>query len=427
MTRIKRLITEGSWILTGQVIAVAGALALIRVLTDLLDPAQYGQLALALTLAGLINQVLMGGVTAGIGRFYSISIEKGDLWGYVRTAQRLMGYATVGIFVIALILTTGFYVAGQQEWLGLMAAVMVFSILSGYNSAFNSVQNAARQRAIVALHGGIDAWLKIGLAFGFALWIGASSTAAVLGFSISILLITLSQIFFLRRLLQRHEANANSPSTEDWAKQMWMFSWPMMAGGLFSWGYYASQRWALELFVSTAEVGKFYALTQIAYSPISLGGSLFMSFLVPILYQRAADPGSHERIANVRNIVFKIAAVGVAATLLVSCITVFLHNEIFRLLAAEQYRDLSAYMPLVVIAAGLLQASTALGSILAAVNKTREVIPLAVYGQTIIIVSNITSTYLYGINGLIYSMVFGAALHIIWMYRIIVKHGNARS
>ncbi len=88
MTRIKRLAKEGSWIVIGQIAVVAGALVLVRVLTEYLAPAQYGQLALGLTVAGLVNQVVMGGITAGIGRFYAIAAEKQDLVGYPTLAQR---------------------------------------------------------------------------------------------------------------------------------------------------------------------------------------------------------------------------------------------------------------------------------------------------------------------------------------------------
>jgi len=80
--RFRRLSKEGFWIVIGQVATVLSALALVRVLTEYLEPAQYGQLALGLTVAGLVNQVVMGGVTAGIGRFYSIAAEKNDLPGY---------------------------------------------------------------------------------------------------------------------------------------------------------------------------------------------------------------------------------------------------------------------------------------------------------------------------------------------------------
>jgi len=49
MTRIKRLAKEGSWIVIGQITVIAGALVLVRVLTEYLASAQYGQLALAHT------------------------------------------------------------------------------------------------------------------------------------------------------------------------------------------------------------------------------------------------------------------------------------------------------------------------------------------------------------------------------------------
>ena len=83
-------------------------------------------------------------------------------------------------------------------------------------------------------------------------------------------------------------------------------------------------------------------------------------------------------------------------------------------------------MPLVVISAGLLQSSIAMGSILTSANKTNKVLPLAIYGQSIIIISNMLLAHLYGITGLFISMIFGAGLHIMWMYRIIVKHGHVK-
>ncbi len=82
--RFQRLAKEGSWIVAGQIATVLGALVLVRVLTEYLEPAQYGQLALGLTVAGLVNQVVMGGVLAGIGRFYSIAAEANDLPARVR-------------------------------------------------------------------------------------------------------------------------------------------------------------------------------------------------------------------------------------------------------------------------------------------------------------------------------------------------------
>ena len=86
--RYYRLTKEGSWIVLGQITSVFGMLVLVRMLTEYLDPIQYGQLALGLTVAGLVNQVVMGGITNGIVRFYSIASEKHDLQGYLRDSWR---------------------------------------------------------------------------------------------------------------------------------------------------------------------------------------------------------------------------------------------------------------------------------------------------------------------------------------------------
>ena len=51
LERIRRLSKEGAWIVLGQVTAVLGSLASVRLLTELLDPAAYGELALGMTVA----------------------------------------------------------------------------------------------------------------------------------------------------------------------------------------------------------------------------------------------------------------------------------------------------------------------------------------------------------------------------------------
>ena len=171
-------------------------LVLVRMLTEYLDPIQYGQLALGLTVAGLVNQVVMGGITNGIVRFYSIASEKHDLQGYLRDSWRLLGFATLAVGAIGLLLMFVLFSLGYSRWVGLVVAVLFFSVVSAFNSSLSGIQNAARQRAIMAIHGGFDVWLKILLAIGVMLWLGKSSTAVVIGYTVSSMLITVSQFFF---------------------------------------------------------------------------------------------------------------------------------------------------------------------------------------------------------------------------------------
>lgn len=123
-SRFRRLTKEGSWIVIGQIAAIAGALVLVCVLTEYLGPEQYGQLALGLVIAGLVNQVVMGGITSGIGRFYSIVAD--DLSGFLNASRGLMAYATLAVGCVVLALILRLILFGPGRWLGLAAAVLVW-------------------------------------------------------------------------------------------------------------------------------------------------------------------------------------------------------------------------------------------------------------------------------------------------------------
>lgn len=204
--KIYQIFKEGAWIILGQIMAITGSLVMVRTLTEYLDPAEYGRLALALTLVSLVSEVIMGGIVNSIARFYSIANEKRQLAPYLKAGLLLVMIATTVIVAIFLIFVGGLVAVGNQNLIGLAVAVTLFSILSNYSNCLSGIQNAARQRAVVALHGGIDSWLRIALAIGFIAWMGGDSAAVVTGYSISVLLITLSQALYLKRMiLSSHE------------------------------------------------------------------------------------------------------------------------------------------------------------------------------------------------------------------------------
>ena len=70
--------TEGIWVAIGQITAIAGALAGMRLITEILNPAAYGELALGLTMANLANQTIMGPLGNGISRYYAPAVQKGN-------------------------------------------------------------------------------------------------------------------------------------------------------------------------------------------------------------------------------------------------------------------------------------------------------------------------------------------------------------
>ncbi len=413
MTRIKRLVKEGSWIVAGQIAAVAGALVMVPVLTEHLDPAQYGQLALGLTVAGFINQVVMGGMTNGISRFYSIAAEKQDLGGYMYATRRLLLYATVVVVVISLILITGLLWLAYSQWIALAAAALVFSVLSGYNSALNGIHNAARQRAVVAFHGGLDAWLKIGLALGVMFWLGNSSEAVVIGYACSSLLIIFSQLVFLRRAIP---AQKQQPTKDhQWMGQMWVYSLPFVTWGILGWAQQSSARWALEAFTTTETVGLYSVVTQLGYAPIQMVTGTALTFLTPILFARTGDAQSLDRNNNVRDLTKKLVLLGFCLTAFSALAAAVSHSYIFHLLVNDAYFSVSYFLPWVVLAGGVFSVAQLYASRIMALLMTQKIIAASIGSSIIGIAAAIVGTYYFSLAGAVVSMVVHAAAYFLWI------------
>jgi len=413
MSRLKRLAKEGSWILFGQIAAIAGALALVRILTEYLDAEQYGQLALGLSIAALVNQVVLGGIGNGIGRFYSIAAEKQDLGSYLRATRRLLLLATAVALVIGVLLTIGLLWLGYPEWIGLAGAALVFSILGGYNRALSNIQNAARQRAIVAVHSGMDAWLKILLALGVLLWFGASGVAVVLAYALSSLLVTLSQLVFLRRTVPWQDLPY--PNERRLSHQMWGYSLPFATWSIFTGIQQISDRWALQVFASTAEVGQYAVLYQLGYTPIALATGMMVTFMGPILFQRSGDATDYTRNSNVHKLGWQMTRLALFFTLAGFAITLAIHEWLFSLLVAEEFRTISYLLPWVVLAGGIFAAGQMLALKLGSEMKpgvmTKPKIVTAILGLLL----NVIGAALAGMPGVVAALIAFSVIFFVWI------------
>jgi len=387
---------------------------LVRVLTERLDPAQYGQLALGLTVAGLVNQVVMGGVGSGISRFYSIAAEKQDLGGYLRASRRLMFYATLAVLVIGLALMGGLLFLGYSQWMGLATAVLLLSVLNGYNSSLSGLQNAARQRAIVALHSGLNAWLKILLVLGVLLWLGSSSTTVVIGYALSALLVTGSQFIFLRRLiLPRSKPNGDS---RQWILQMWAYSWPFSTWGIFTWVQQSSDRWALQAFATTQDVGVYAVLFQLGYTPIAMATGLAVSFLGPILYQRSGDASDPARNINVHRIAWRITLFCMVLTLMAFMLALGLHDWLFRWLVAVEYRGVSYLLPWMVLAGGIFAAGQMLALKMMSELKSKAILWAKIGTALLGVLFNLYAASVAGVTGIVLAAVAFSVTYFVWMF-----------
>jgi O-antigen/teichoic acid export membrane protein len=411
--RYYRLAKEGSWVLLGQIASIIGALVLVRVLTEFIDPIQYGRIALGLTVAGLVDQAAMGGLSNGISRFYSVAAETGDYGGYLRASGRLIGYSTLVVLGVGAALFVGLFMLGYLEWVGLAAAALLFAVLSIYNSTLNGIQNAARQRPIVAFHGALDAWLKIALAVGAVLWLGNSATAVVLAYACSSLIVTISQFLFLRRLIPAAARAAGDGKV--WSRRIWAYSWPFSIWGIFTWAQQSSDRWSLEALASTQDVGLYAVLFQLGYTPIAIATGMAVSFIGPILYQRSGDATSQIRNSGVHQLTRRIALSCVMLTLLAFLAALAWHQWIFGIAVAAEFRAVSYLLPWVVLAGGLFATGQMLALKLMSELKSAAMLQVKIVTAILGIAFNVYGAAVGGTKGITISALAFSAVYFLWM------------
>lgn len=421
--RFRRLSKEGFWIVLGQAMAVLGLLVGVRLLTELLDPAAYGELALGMTLATLVNQTVLGPLGNGATRFYAPAVEQGDLGGYLYAVRRLVLSATGIIVLLMLFAVAGLLITGRTDWIAIATAALIFAILSGYSSILNGIQNAARQRSIVALHQGMESWARFLVAAGLILWLGASSAVAMLGYAIALIVVLGSQYVFFRKIIPRHITGADKE--KGWQEQIWNYSWPFTTWGIFTWAQLASDRWALELFTTTQEVGLYAVLLQLGYYPISMATGMAMQFFAPIFYQRAGDASDSRRNANVNSLSLglTVLALGVTGAAFVGAL--LFHAQIFLIFVAKEYGAVSYLLPWVILAGGVFAAGQTIALNLMSQMKTRTMMTAKIITALLGVTFNFAGAYWYGTTGIVIAGVSFSVSYFLWMVALSKKAGEA--
>lgn len=300
--RVWNIRQEMSWIVFGQFLGFLGGFLGIKVLTNLMGPNGYGQLALGLTIAGLFNTYAYGPVANVVVRFFAICQERGTLGSYFSILKKSHRILALGAICLAAVASgvAGYILGG--EWALIILLSCLYGVTSGINVSFNSLQNAIRQRKIVALHQGADVWLRIGLSIVLLFLFSKSGCSALLGYLIGTLLVTISQrIFALKNETIRknwHAPIADPLQEKETFKEFASYATSFLLFAVFaSFSLYAD-RWILQGMFGSGAVGVYAAIYQIAASPVSIFFTMVSQLIVPIVFERAGAMTSRSQMEN---------------------------------------------------------------------------------------------------------------------------------
>ena len=420
--RFFNIFKEFSWIGIGQIITIIGALFGVRLLTSLLSPEQYGELALGMTVGTFIYTIFLGPISNGISRYYSLANRKNDTLNYLKAIQKIIFLISLLIFILFIIVLFILISIGYSKWVWFFIASIIFGLFSSFSNIFISIQNVLRNRSLVALYNLLSTWFRFILAAIFIKAFGVTSTSAMFGQALSMIFILTLQLYFYKNQLKKNEflRPLDKKSQVDWESMIFSFSWPYSSWAVLSWLSKSADKWGLEFFSGNEAVGFFAILYQLGFYPMSLIIAIITSYLTPIYFDKAGDGKNKFKLRKLYSLSFKIFYLIFLILLIPVIISFKYHEIIFKLFVDYKYHNVSYLLGPMMLSALINQSTLIISILIAANNKIKSLIIPNNISSFIGIIAYLLGAYYGGLNGIIIASILNSSIILIW-YIILVK------
>jgi O-antigen/teichoic acid export membrane protein len=407
---VSRVLAESGWVVAGQVAFAVASLIGLRGLTEVLRPSDYGQLALAMTFVTLFHQCAFGPLSSALGRFYFHALSEGSLrellaiWRESASQLSFLALMLGGAFALGL-------AVGIDSTLAVAFLIAsAIAVLAGIDSNAEALNTSARRRRLVALVQASRGVLGFGGAIVGAYVFGGTSTVALSGYLAGLALVGISHAAVAVKMLSaapgRRPVEHREDSLPRRRQELRSYAWPFAAWGLFSWVQFASDRWALEIFISTDEVGLYNAVFQLGHYPVILGVTMLTAYAHPIIFGTAQMDRS---VANRRT--YYLAGAAACATIVAMLGAFALQDLVAQVLLAAEYRGVIRYLPYMVFAAGLFACGQVLALVPLAAMRSRSLLVPAILASSVGAILTFTFAARWAITGVVIANTVYGMLH----------------
>jgi len=414
---------EAFWVFVGQAGTAIGGLIGVKLLTHVLIPAEYGKLALANTIVALIGTNLFGPIGQGIGRYWSICSDRGDLDVFYKVSSylsRIVSLCALLMCGVGLLLFIG--VSHWTNWTILVGLALVVGIVLGNISIKVGVFTAARQRRRTALLNISNNFLRPLMAVILIVLTIRKAEVALGGHLVAALIILFAvEMLYLKNVSEVSLSGSNSTRlslkiaiSEGVSKEILTYSWPFLVWGIFSWVHMSCARWSLQVFHGSAVVGAFAVVSILAMYPLSFGSGFLTTLLTPIAFQRAGALKDSESISFAYKIL--IGMTGVYILGLVGLIGLFsgFHNSLVMFISDARYVKYSYLLPWLTLAWGLFYFGQVTSSFGLLANRPHSYIAPKITSAIVAGVATFYLSYKVGPAGVVAGLGLAGFVYALW-------------
>ncbi len=355
--KLLKLTPEATWVFVGQAGTAAAGLFGVKLLTHVLDPSEFGRLALANTIVALIGTNIFVPLGQGVMRFWAVSRDRGNLDVFYSVSNRYARYA-IYIVLLLTIISTPFLLLKGANWAVLLTLSLVVGAVTGWLGLRLSVFTAARKRKQIALLNIGNAFLRPIIAAVLVVLIVSDASWAMVGY-----LLATSIVLLMAECLYRYTVSETSSSvlesdkavslSKGLGREIFSFSWPFLVWGIFGWIYTSCDRWSLQTYYGPEVVGAFVVVSQLAVYPLIFGSGFLSTLFTPIAFQRVGDLTNRHNIISANKLLGVMTGVYTLGAIILISLFFLFHHSLVLLISNTQYAKFSFLLPWLTAAWGL--------------------------------------------------------------------------
>jgi O-antigen/teichoic acid export membrane protein len=341
---IKSFIKDMVKYMPAQIIPAIVGIVSIPIITRLFPPGDYGNYVLIMATIGVLS-TLVGWLSMSIIRFYPIYKRDGKLEQFYANIIKLsiISIGIISLIFSTILLFTKSYISSNLYflmWIGILIFILT--------SFFEILLHFLRAKQLVSCYSAFKVWESI-TRIGFAILLIIVFNFGIVGLLWgSILSLTIALPFLWKKGIGKVSlrSNISIPFTLEMAR----YSFPLLSGNLAAWILSLSDRYILEFFRGSQEVGIYSASYAVSEKSIMLLATLFMLASGPIsinIWEKEGKKKSQEFVIKLTRYYLIIcfpAMIGLSA----------LARPVIRILTAQEYYEGYRIIPLVALGAFFL-------------------------------------------------------------------------
>ncbi len=405
-------LSQISWMGWGQALSLILSIASIK-LTTSVGPAEYGQFVLVTSLGGLLSLSFFGPLEQGFVRYYfEFSKTDDQRSAYLRSVLQVMKRASFILAACAVAAgLVGILTFGMDPMF--VSAAVVLIVISVIVTPFAGLFNAMKLRKEISIIQVLEKSFVVLFLFLAAAFFTMNASVIMTA------IVSAMALFLLVRLLLYRRQLGGAPSvelmrsvrTESWKKVL-MYGWPFVLWGWLSWFQFNGERWIINSYLTTSDVGKYGLSTSLVNNSIVIVYGVFIQFMTPSIYGKFASEAATERLKGYSLI--KIASAGTFLLFTIFGIFLFFGGEtVIHLLSTKEYVIDTTLLLLLTLGLGIFYVGQTLALVGFALQRPDAYLVPKILSAVVSVAGYIIGCLSFGLYGIVFAILIGNSIYLI--------------